>query len=143
MKMKSWIKTHWGFLALIPLCALCVRYPLFHGGTLPNPWETLFDWSGEVGAMTYKLIVAFALNFSLPILLAGILDRCPLRDTVILMSILILSLGLWAFIYLGWFASSDLLFPLTGALLWSWAVYLIARKLTGIVLRWRTSRSKA
>ncbi|MCC6547942.1 hypothetical protein IT570_12320, partial [Candidatus Sumerlaeota bacterium] len=90
--MNTWLKTHLGFLALLPMGLFFTRFRLHHGGILPYPWERLFDWAGEVVAMTYLACVFFVLNYGLVLVVAGILDRCPRWHTVVLIGTATVSL---------------------------------------------------
>lgn len=88
--MGTWVKTHLGLLAILPLYFLIRTYPIHDGGMLPGPFETLFDWAGEFIAMTYISTVILMINFSPVVLVAGCLDRCSPIHTIPVLVALIL-----------------------------------------------------
>ncbi len=56
--------------------------PILNGDILPDPWETLFDWGGEVIAMTYLSVLINTVNMAPYCFVAGLLDRCRPWQTV-------------------------------------------------------------
>lgn len=87
--MGTWAKTHLGLLAILPLYLLVSAYPIHNGSILPDPFEILFDWAGEVGAHAYLSIVMFTINFAPVSIVAGCLDLAPPRHTLLVMTLLI------------------------------------------------------
>jgi hypothetical protein len=55
--LKRWLLTHLGLSAFALGCAIVWYFPISRGGILPDPWETLFDWAGEVVSMSYLALL--------------------------------------------------------------------------------------
>ena len=84
--VKPWLKSHIGFLLVLPLGLVLTFFPLHDGGILPDPLETLFDWAGMIVAHSWISVVFFAMNYSVVALIAGLLDRGPFYHTVALLA---------------------------------------------------------
>jgi len=78
--LKNWLLAHAGLVFFISGCAIIWFVPMDEEGMFPDPFETLFDWAGEVVSMTYLALLCLFIRMGPLALVAGALDRCGLKS---------------------------------------------------------------